>query len=107
MTPTATRSPIPGLWSRRPPGSTAVLTGATTTSPTFVADKKGQFVAQLVVNDGKVNSLPSSVTISTVNTKPVANAGPNQAVAPTGTGTTGWLRIHRRGWRSHLRTDGV
>ena len=78
--------PLTYSWTlvTRPPGSTAVLTGATTTSPTFVADKKGQFVAQLVVNDGKVNSLPSSVTISTSNTKPVAVAGTNQAVAQPG-----------------------
>jgi hypothetical protein len=78
--------PLTYSWTliTRPAGSNAVLTGATTPSPTFVADKKGNFVAQLVVNDGKVNSLPDTVTISTSNTRPVANAGPNQAIAAPG-----------------------
>jgi hypothetical protein len=78
--------PLTYSWTliTRPAGSNAVLTGATTPTPTFVADKKGNFVAQLVVNDGKVNSLPDTVTISTSNTRPVANAGPNQAIAAPG-----------------------
>jgi hypothetical protein len=63
-----------------PQGSTATLTGATTVSPTFVADKAGTYVAQLVVNDGKVNSAPATVQITTQNTAPVANAGANQVV---------------------------
>jgi Putative Ig domain/PKD domain len=78
--------PLTYSWTliTRPAGSSATLTGATTVSPTFVADKAGQYVAQLVVNDGKVNSLPANVTISTIDTAPVANAGPNQAVAAPG-----------------------
>ena len=63
-----------------PTGSAAVLTGAHTVSPTFVADKAGNYVAQLIVNDGIANSLPSTVTISTQPVKPVANAGPDQVV---------------------------
>src|ERR1017187_911883 len=47
-----------------PTGSTAVLSGASTVSPTFVADLQGTFVAQLIVNDGIQDSLPSTVTIT-------------------------------------------
>src|SRR5579884_1451606 len=64
----------------RPAGSVATLTGANTVSPTFVVDKAGAYVAQLIVNDGKVNSAPATVQITTINTPPVANAGPNQIV---------------------------
>jgi hypothetical protein len=63
-----------------PSGSTATLTGAGTVSSTFVADKPGKYTAQLVVNDGIFNSNPATVNITTGNTAPVANAGPNQIV---------------------------
>jgi hypothetical protein len=63
-----------------PAGSVATLANATTVMPSFVVDKAGTYVAQLVVNDGKVDSAPSSVTITTNNTAPVADAGPNQSV---------------------------
>jgi hypothetical protein len=68
-----------------PTGSTATLSGATTVSPSFVADLAGEYTVQLIVNDGTTNSLPALVTISTSNSAPVANAGPNQTVK---TGTT-------------------
>lgn len=64
-----------------PAGSGATLANPTTAKPTFLADKPGQYVAQLIVNDGIVNSAPASVTIATANTAPVANAGPNQTAA--------------------------
>ena len=64
-----------------PTGSGATLSNSTTAKPTFLADKPGQYIAQLIVNDGIVNSAPASVTIGTANTTPVANAGPNQTVA--------------------------
>ena len=48
--------------------------------PALSADKAGTYVARLIVNDGKVNSAPATVTITTQNTAPVANAGPNQTV---------------------------
>ncbi len=66
----------------RPTGSTATLTNPTSVHPTFVADVAGNYVAQLVVNDGTQNSAPDTVSISAaaVNLPPVANAGPNQSV---------------------------
>jgi PKD domain len=65
----------------QPPGSTATLTGAASVSPSFTADLPGTYVAQLIVNDGTDDSFPSSVTITTGNTAPVANAGPSQIVS--------------------------
>jgi hypothetical protein len=61
-------------------GSAAVLSSATAVSPSFVADRAGTYIIQLVVNDGTVNSTPKTVTVNTSNTKPVANAGANQSV---------------------------
>ena len=42
----------------------AALSGATSVSPTFKADKAGTYTATLVVNDGTVNSAPATVTIT-------------------------------------------
>jgi hypothetical protein len=68
------------LWSlTRPAGSTAVLSSTTNVSPTFTVDRAGDYVVQLIVNDGTVSSAPDSVIISTINVAPVANAGPDQA----------------------------
>src|SRR5262249_55396817 len=64
----------------KPASSAATLTNPNSVSPTFVADKAGTYVAQLIVNDGQVDSAASTVTITTGNTAPVANAGPNQMV---------------------------
>lgn len=47
-------------------------------SPTFTADKFGTYEVSLVVNDGTVNSVADTVTITTSNSAPVANAGPDQ-----------------------------
>ena len=72
-------------WSftSKPANSTAALSSATVVNPTFTADKDGAYVLSLVVNDGTVNSVADSVTITaaTANSAPVANAGPDQNVA--------------------------
>lgn len=48
-----------------PTGSTLTqLTGATTVSPSFLPDVDGDYVIQLIVNNGFINSLPDSVTIT-------------------------------------------
>jgi RHS repeat-associated protein/uncharacterized repeat protein (TIGR01451 family) len=75
--------PLTYAWSfvSVPSGSAAALSNPTAVNPTFVTDKKGSYVVQLVVNDAHVNSAPAQVTISDVNSQPVANAGPNQTVA--------------------------
>src|SRR5581483_2923025 len=56
-----------------PSGSLAVLSDSTAVHPTFFVDKKGSYVAQLIVNDGTVDSRPDTVTITTENTPPVAD----------------------------------
>ena len=48
----------------RPAGSTATLAGAITVSPTFTLDRAGDYVVQLIVNDGTVNSAPHTVLIT-------------------------------------------
>jgi RHS repeat-associated protein len=63
-----------------PQGSTATLSNPGIVNPTFITDEPGTYVVQLIVNDGTVDSAPSQVTISSTNTAPVANAGPNQTV---------------------------
>ena len=67
-----------------PAGSGATLTDPTAIIQNFVADVDGDYVAQLIVNDGVDNSTPDSVVIMAAlpaaNQPPVANAGPDQAV---------------------------
>lgn len=63
-----------------PVGSLAVLSDPTAVQPTFTVDRPGTYRAQLLVNDGLVNSSPAQVAISTQNSPPVANAGPDQTV---------------------------
>ena len=75
-------NPLSFRWSltSRPAGSSATLSNETTVSPSFVIDAPGTYVAQLIVNDGTVDSVPDTVTISTVSSRPLANAGPDQVV---------------------------
>ena len=63
-----------------PNGSLAALSNANVSNPTFVADVAGTYVAQLVVNDGTASSAPDTVVITTENSVPLANAGPDQNV---------------------------
>lgn len=73
-------------WSlvSRPGGSAAALSNVRAVAPSFVADRAGTYIAQLIVNDGAADSLPSvtSVNVAAANTPPVANAGRNQIVGP-------------------------
>ena len=71
-------------WASKPTSSTAALSSAATASPTFTADLAGTYVANLVVNDGIVNSSnvgSVTITASNLNSAPVANAGTAQTVA--------------------------
>ena len=66
----------------KPTGSTATLTNPSYPNPKFIADLAGSYVVSLVVNDGKVDSAQAavSITASSANAAPVANAGVNQSV---------------------------
>jgi hypothetical protein len=70
--------------SAKPAGSSATLSNASGVRASFVPDMVGSFLATLIANDGKTDSLPVSVAINAtakvVLAKPVANAGPNQSV---------------------------
>lgn len=65
----------------RPGGSTTTLSDPSAVRPTFALDKAGTYVAQLVVNDGTVTGDPATTTITTLNSKPIADAGPDQHAA--------------------------
>jgi hypothetical protein len=70
-------------WSfeSRPDGSEAELDNPNDVDPCFVPDIEGDYVAQLVVNDGRLDSDPDTVTIGVeVNVRPIAEAGPDQTV---------------------------
>ena len=63
----ANGDPLTYAWTitSKPAGSAAVLSSTTSVRPTFTADVAGNYVASLVVNDGKVTSInTASVTIS-------------------------------------------
>ena len=63
-----------------PNGSSVRLSAPTSVNPTFTPDQPGTYVVQLIVNDGQLDSPPSTVVISTAHSAPVANAGPDQEV---------------------------
>lgn len=63
----------------KPEGSTAVLNGAHTAMPTFVADRPGNYEVSLTVTDSDcLQSAPDTVVTSSMNAAPTANAGPDQ-----------------------------
>lgn len=74
-------NPLSYQWSlsSRPTNSTAILLNPTTPQPSFLIDKAGTYAAQLIVNDGIVDSDPDHTTVSTHNSKPVAFAGADQS----------------------------
>lgn len=62
----------------KPKRSKAALENADTASPSFKIDRKGNYQAELIVNDGHQDSDPSSVAVSTIDSAPVADAGPDR-----------------------------
>jgi len=69
-------NPLTYAWSlARPAGSLAALSGATTVQPTFVPDVAGTYTAQLIVNDGTIDSAPATVAIS-VSAQPAPRSVP-------------------------------
>lgn len=66
--------------SSLPAGSSATLSDPTSLTPSFAVDLPGTYIVELVVDDGQAASLPDSVVITTENSAPVADAGPDQSV---------------------------
>lgn len=80
--------PLSYAWSitGKPAGSTATLTNPTSVFPTFTPDLLGDYTVELVVTDSLgLASQPNQVVVSTFNSAPIANAGPDQAVIVLGT----------------------
>ncbi len=79
--------PLSFEWSfaEVPLGSAATLSDSNAVDPTFLIDLPGIYELELIVNDGTVDSAPDTVTISTENSPPVADAGPDQSVFVTDT----------------------
>ncbi|WP_152207911.1 PKD domain-containing protein [Marinobacter changyiensis] len=66
---------------QRPTDSVAVLNNADSIAASFTVDQPGVYQVRLIVNDGFLDSLPAVATISTSNSRPVANAGDDQSVS--------------------------
>jgi len=66
----------------KPSGSAAAFYSSTMAKPFFTADLPGLYVASLIVNNGKLDSIPAEVKVVTTlgNAAPVANAGTDQTV---------------------------
>lgn len=62
----------------RPTGSAAAFADATVVRPSFTVDLAGEYSIRLLVNDGTVDSAPDTVRIDTLNSAPVADAGPDR-----------------------------
>ena len=64
----------------KPIGSNASLIDPTSPQPAFEIDVRGDYIAQLTVSDGELTSAPDAVTITTLNGRPIADAGSDQRV---------------------------
>lgn len=64
----------------KPAGSLAVLSDAAAVRPSIVIDSPGEYTVELVVSDGQCESNADTVVLSTLNTCPVADAGPDQSL---------------------------
>jgi hypothetical protein len=72
------------IWAfaKKPQTSYARFSNPASAKPTFVADVGGEFVMELIVEDGKGGSARAQVkvTVAAVNRNPQANAGTDQTV---------------------------
>ncbi|HRD97351.1 MAG TPA: PKD domain-containing protein [Rubrivivax sp.] len=73
--------------SAKPAGSKASLTGATTATPSFVADQVGSYVSSLIVSDGRLSSTARTVTVTASGT-PSAKFNMVQTLTDGAQGTT-------------------
>jgi hypothetical protein len=83
--------PLTHAWTitSKPEGSIAELNEPSVVCPSFTADRSGDYVIRLVVTDSQGNpSDPDEVLVSTWNTPPVAEAGPDQAIVLPGSTVT-------------------
>jgi len=80
--------PLTYQWrfTSKPQASNAVLSDPSAVNPTFTADVWEDYTLELIVTDslGELSN-PDSIQISTHNTAPNADAGPDQAIIQIGT----------------------
>ena len=79
--------PLSYRWSidSKPTGSIANLPTESVVNPNFTPDVPGDYVIRLLVHDSLgVESLPNFITISTINSPPVSDAGLDQYVTRIG-----------------------
>lgn len=71
--------PLDFSWSitAAPPGSSAALDNPAISNPSMTLDTFGDYVIQLIVDDGTEESIPDTLVASTLNTAPVALPGPD------------------------------
>ncbi|MCW9017511.1 MAG: PKD domain-containing protein, partial [Kangiellaceae bacterium] len=79
--------PLTYKWTVKsgPSDSQAIIEDYTRVNPTFVPDRIGSYIIELVVNDGELDSEPDSLVVEVVlgNERPIANAGDDQSVILT------------------------
>ncbi|HEY5998117.1 MAG TPA: PKD domain-containing protein [bacterium] len=66
----------------RPAGSAASIAGAGSVAAALVPDVPGDYAVALTVGDGLTESAPDTVAVSTVNSRPRADAGEDRTVRP-------------------------
>ncbi len=66
-------------WSllQKPENSDTTLMNVNSVHPTLDVDAEGDYILQLIVNDGELDSHPDTVLVTTLNTRPIADAGDN------------------------------
>jgi hypothetical protein len=69
-------------WWEQTSGPTISLSSNSSSRPTFTPRVGGTYIFTLIVNDGRIDSEPTYVTINVIerNHPPIANAGPDQSV---------------------------
>ncbi len=82
--------PLTYSWTilSRPEGSSAALSNPTIADPTFLPDMKGEYVFQLIVNDGQDDSVADTVKLVVYNNAPTVEAGGDIDLFFTGSGQT-------------------
>ena len=91
-------TPLTFAWTvlSKPAGSNATLSDASAGMPSVTTDKVGDYLFSLTVTDSLgASSLAAQVKISTTNSSPMADAGPDQAVIALGS------TIHLNGAQSY------
>ena len=79
--------PLSFQWTivSRPAASAAVISDSTAATPSFTADQPGDYQVELMVRDALgMQSLPTAVLVSTLNTAPVSDAGDDIPVVEIG-----------------------